>query len=105
LTPEYASPEQIRGEPLTTASDVYALGVVLFELLTGRSPYRFSSYSMTEVARVVCEEEPPRPSAVAPERVRRRPRPLSRARRVFVAGLRAGLRVAGQKRLTRRRER
>ena len=62
LTPEYASPEQIRGEPITTAADVYSLGVVLYELLTGHRPYRLDTLSPTEVERVVCESVPPRPS-------------------------------------------
>ena len=64
MTPEYASPEQLRGEPITTASDVYSLGVVLYELLTGARPYHFKSRRPDEVARVICEEEPPRPSTV-----------------------------------------
>ena len=63
LTPEYASPEQIRGEQITTASDVYSLGVVLFHLLTGRSPYAGSSGNPHELARAVCDTEPSRPSA------------------------------------------
>ncbi len=63
LTPEYASPEQVRGEPLTTAADVYALGVLLYELLCGRRPFRFESRSPGEIERLVCEREPPRPSA------------------------------------------
>jgi serine/threonine protein kinase len=62
LTPGYASPEQIRGEPITTTSDVYSLGVVLYELLTGQSPYRITSQSAHEIAHAVCEIEPLRPS-------------------------------------------
>ena len=61
LTPEYASPEQLRNEPVTTATDIYSLGIVLYELLTGRKPYRFKSPLLPEVARVVCEEEPEKP--------------------------------------------
>ena len=62
MTPEYASPEQIRGEPITTASDVYSLGVVLYQLLTGRSPYPGETRSSHELARAVCETDPGRPS-------------------------------------------
>ena len=83
LTPEYASPEQVRGEPVSTTSDVYSLGVVLFGLLTGGRPHQHAGRALE---RAVLEEEPERPSAVAirapveaaaargltPERLRRR---------------------------------
>lgn len=64
MTPEYASPEQVRGDPITTASDVYALGVLLYELMTGRRPYRFRTRMQHEIARVICESDPERPSTV-----------------------------------------
>jgi tetratricopeptide (TPR) repeat protein len=62
MTPEYASPEQIRGLSVTTPTDVYSLGVVLYELLSGRLPYRFKSRLPHDVAQAICDEEPERPS-------------------------------------------
>jgi serine/threonine-protein kinase len=66
MTPEYAAPEQVRGEPITTATDIYALGAVLYELLTGQRPHRFPRRSLDAVARVLNDEDPRPPSAAAP---------------------------------------
>jgi non-specific serine/threonine protein kinase/serine/threonine-protein kinase len=63
MTPEYASPEQVCGEAITTASDVYALGVLLYYILTGHLPYRLTTHSPHEMARAICESEPENPSA------------------------------------------
>jgi serine/threonine protein kinase len=63
MTPVYASPEQVRGEAIATTSDVYALGVLLYELLAGRSPYRVVNGLPHEIEQAICEQEPERPSA------------------------------------------
>jgi eukaryotic-like serine/threonine-protein kinase len=65
MTPEYASPEQLRGLPINTATDVYSLGIVLYELLSGQRPFRFRSRLPEEIARVLLTEEPERPSVAA----------------------------------------
>ena len=64
MTPEYASPEQVRGGAITPATDVYALGLLLYELLTGHRPFRFDKSTPEEISSVVCDLEPERPSTV-----------------------------------------
>jgi tetratricopeptide (TPR) repeat protein len=71
MTPEYASPEQIMGQPVTTASDVYALGVVLFTLLTGKHPFEGRTKSSFELERAICEADPGKPSEAAPPELAR----------------------------------
>jgi len=67
FTPEYASPEQVKGEPITTASDIYSLGVLLYRLLAGRSPYRSDNSQLHALVREIVSTDPARPSASAGE--------------------------------------
>ena len=68
MTPEYASPEQVRGERVTPASDVYSLGMVLYHLLTGQQPYRLKTRTPEEISRAITEQEPTRPSTAVARR-------------------------------------
>ena len=64
LTPDYASPEQVSGEMITTSTDIYSLGIVLYELLTGHRPYKLSNLNPIDSFKIICEQEPTRPSNI-----------------------------------------
>src|SRR5882757_8127847 len=70
LTPENAAPEQVLGRPITTATDTYSLGVLLYLLLTGRSPYRLLSYSQLQLERAICMDDPARPSQMVVSKIK-----------------------------------
>lgn len=69
MTPEYASPEQVHGETITTATDVHALGLILFELLTGQLPYNFSDKSPMEIGSIISETSPVKPSSLISDKI------------------------------------
>jgi len=73
MTPEYASPEQVSGEAITTATDIYSLGMLLYRLLTGRLPYQLPSRAPADIFRVVCESDPLRPSTAVTSHETRTP--------------------------------
>jgi len=72
LTPDYASPEQIRGEAIGTAADIYSLAVVIYELLTGQRPYRLKRHSAAELAEAITNVDPPVASDATPDKLARR---------------------------------
>jgi eukaryotic-like serine/threonine-protein kinase len=115
MTPEYASPEQVRGEAVTTASDVYQLGILLYELLTGHRPFSFETRARGEIEKIILEQAPEKPStmiaktetlpqsSVSPSSVsRQRGTPLERLRKQLTGDLDRIVLMALRKEIDRR---
>lgn len=88
MTPDHASPEQVRGQAITTASDVYVLGVLLYKLLAGSGPFVISSVRLTEIERAICEKDPPPPSHAVNVDDSQEPRNIAEARSTSAKRLR-----------------
>ncbi len=91
MTPEHASPEQVMGHAITTASDVYVLGVLLYKLLAGAGPYVISTARLTDIERAICEKVPPLPSQAASGEDSAEARAVAEARGTTVNRLRRAL--------------
>jgi serine/threonine protein kinase/tetratricopeptide (TPR) repeat protein len=77
MTPAHASPEQVRGDVITTASDIYVLGVLMYELLSGRRPFHLVGTSLTEMERIICEQDAPPPSGMVARLIEESPELIS----------------------------
>lgn len=88
MTPDHASPEQVRGQPITTASDVYVLGVLLYKLLAGVGPFVIASARLVDIERAICEAAPPVPSHAVPDGDSAQAHAISEARGTGVRRLR-----------------
>jgi len=91
MTPDHASPEQVRGQAITTSSDVYVLGVLLYKLLCGSGPFFISSLRLSEIERAICEKDPPPPSDLVSANDSPEPRAIADARNSTASRLRRTL--------------